>query len=246
MSQRAWTDVMRRQPRLAGLPMLDSSLVAWMASRSPPGQPGGQPVLVAREREDAAAVGRLPIGHAQLVGDREAAYRRRVAAPADRDLELLDDLAVVAHVEHPPREVRVHGPWHAVEPCAARRQPGELAVVELRRLHGDPVAAAEHHSEHPARAPFGSLGEVDPRAPSGLPVEGRGLGEQRGRVAGDRLGLRGEWGLERSAELGNEVPRAVAGVTEGFAPPSSPHSDDPTSAAAPPIRAATKLARMTR
>ncbi len=38
ISQRAVPEEMRMQPRLTGCPMLDSSLVACTARRSPPGQ----------------------------------------------------------------------------------------------------------------------------------------------------------------------------------------------------------------
>src|SRR5215207_9607001 len=87
-----------------------------------------QPVLMAGEREDTAAVGRFGVRDAELVRDGEAADWRGVAPSAYGDLELADDPPVVAHVEHPPREVRMDGPRHAVEPGPVGRQPGELAV----------------------------------------------------------------------------------------------------------------------
>jgi hypothetical protein len=42
ISQRAWPAFALMQPELLGWPMLASSLVAWTASRSPPGHPGGK------------------------------------------------------------------------------------------------------------------------------------------------------------------------------------------------------------
>src|SRR6187200_958051 len=42
ISQRASDETARMHPRLTGFPMLDSLSVAWMASRSPPGQYGGR------------------------------------------------------------------------------------------------------------------------------------------------------------------------------------------------------------
>ena len=44
ISQRTWLEVARMQPRLTGWPMLDTSVVACTARRSPPGQYAGRSV----------------------------------------------------------------------------------------------------------------------------------------------------------------------------------------------------------
>ena len=92
----------RMQPSEAALPTVHRFGVAWIARRSPPGQPGDQLRLVAGEREQAAAVGRRRIAGVQLVGDREAAGRRLGARPPDGDGERADRAAVAAQ-RQPPR-----------------------------------------------------------------------------------------------------------------------------------------------
>ena len=81
----------RRQPADAAAPIVPGVFVPWMARRLPPFQPGRRVRLVAGQREDAAAVvGPVAVaGH--LVGDREAAGRRRRSGAADRHLHALDD-----------------------------------------------------------------------------------------------------------------------------------------------------------
>ena len=73
----------RRQPFETAWP---TPVPAWMASRSPPDQPGVSLRLTAGQREDAAAVVVGP-EVTQLVGDRESSPRRRRRARADRDAE---------------------------------------------------------------------------------------------------------------------------------------------------------------
>ena len=78
-------------------PSRSSRRAGWRGSRGGrrPASPH-QPRLVAREGEDAAAVGRRRVGGAQLVRHREAPERRLGARPADRDGERADRAAVVA------------------------------------------------------------------------------------------------------------------------------------------------------
>src|SRR5215207_8992738 len=139
------------QPRLTALPMLPVSLVAWIASRSPPGQ--WELALVAGEREHAAAIGRVPVDHGEPVRDREAAGRRGVAPPTDRHGEPAQGAAVLAREERALGEVDRYGPRDAAQLGAPGRQPAHDAVVEFRRQHAQPPSPLLYDAQHPRRLP---------------------------------------------------------------------------------------------
>ena len=177
----------------------------------------GQIGLVAGERQDAAAVRRVVVGHLELVRHGEPPEWRGVAAGADRDRELADSAPVLAHEQLPLRQVGMERPAHAVHTGALAWDPRDLAVLQLRRLDPEPVAALAYDAEHPRRSPLRAFRDPQPGLAARLAVEDGRLLHVRRRVAGRGLGLRGERRLERPTLRRHEVPCAVAAAGIGTA-----------------------------
>ena len=151
----------------------------------------------------------LPIAFKQYVALARAGSTRRLVP------------AVVLDVEPALLQVHAHRPVHAVQPDAVRLHPRDLAVVELGRLHRDPVAAAPDDPEDARRAPLRAGRQPDPDPAAGLLVE-RGLAGRVGdREAAERLGIRRERRLERAPELRHEVLHALVGRLRRRGPASS-------------------------
>ena len=111
----------------------------------------GQPRLVPREHDDAAA--EPPPASGDLVGDVEAPGRRRRARGADRDPPPEDDMAVLAQRQQPLRQVGLDRVADRAEADGrGAGHPADHAVPQDVALHGKPVAASADHLEPPHRA----------------------------------------------------------------------------------------------
>ena len=112
---------------------------------------------------------------------------------------------------------------------------GACTAIQSPRWRTTPKMRGEPHSVRG--------GQADPDRPPGLAVERRLPVHEGGRVAGDRLGLGRERGLERAAELRHEVLRAVSPSARrpGGRRRRRRPTRSPGDAAAPPIMAAAKL-----
>ena len=111
------------QPSEAATPIVSGDCVPWTAIRSSPFQVGGQVRLVGGEGDRAAAVGRARTAHLQLVGDGEAAGRRRVVGRADADRGALEHAVAVADRQRAGGAVDVQRDVRGAEPRAAGRDP---------------------------------------------------------------------------------------------------------------------------
>src|SRR5919108_153096 len=106
-----------------------------------PGPAGREVRLVTREREDAAAVDGGVVGAAELVGDREAAYRRGRSGGADAEANRADEAIGLTHAQDVGREVCIEPDSRAGEKQRARCvYPAGAAVRELSGDYAEPAA----------------------------------------------------------------------------------------------------------
>ena len=209
ISQRAWLDARAHAAEADRL--ADARLVVGGVHRQAvaAGPVRRQVGLVPGERQHAAAVGGVAIGHLEL------------SVTVKRPFGVGLPLRPIATLSLRPcarrcgrraalREVGVQRPAHAVDARALARDPGDLAVLELRRLHAEPVAALADHAEHARRAPLGLRRDPQPLLAARLAVEDGRLGARRRSSSrtSRRLGREGRG--QRPALGGDEVARAVA------------------------------------
>ena len=161
------------------------AVAAWPAAR--------QLGLVAGEGEHAAPVGRVRGVDPQLVRDRVAAGRGTVLGPPHPHLEVAHVLAVAAHHQPALGEVRMYRPGNRLQASdLGVLDPADLAVLEVRHEHRQPIAAALDNAEDARRVPLGLGRQPQPDLAVGLVVDRGSLLEVGHRIAAGAAGIGGE------------------------------------------------------